>query len=87
MYLSDNSVNFENMMRALEISGKRFGAVKHTSLQGIHNININHGMGENFSKFIASVHKKLADDLSYKFELANIDKNMVCMHISESKKS
>jgi|CXWL01.1.fsa_nt_gi hypothetical protein len=85
LYLSGNSMNFENMMEALEINAKRFGLVKHTNQDGVHNFNIHHGISRNFSQFLGAVHQKLADDLSYKLEICNLDKNMLCMHFSEPK--
>ena len=84
LYLSGNSMNFENMMEALEINANRFGLVKHIIHNDVHDFNIHHGISKNFSQFLAAVHQKLADDLSYKFEINNIDKNMLCMRISES---
>jgi len=84
LYLSGNSMNFENMMEALEINANRFGAVKHSNHDGVHNFNIHHGISKNFSQFLGLVHERLADDLSYKFKINNLDKNMVCMHFSES---
>ena len=84
LYLSGNSMNFENMMEALEINANRFGVVKHSNHDGVHDFNIHHGISKNFSQFLGLVHQRLANDLSYKFEINNLDKNMVCMHFSES---
>jgi len=85
LYLSGNSMNFENMMEALEINAKRFGLVKHTTQDGVHDFNIHHGISRNFSQFLGVVHQKLAEDLPYKLEICNLDKNMLCMQFSEAK--
>ena len=84
LFLSGNSMNFENMMEVLEINANRFGLVNHSNHNGVHNFNIHHGIGKNFSQFLAAVHQKLANELSYKFEINNLDKNMLCMHFSET---
>jgi hypothetical protein len=72
-------------MQILEINALRFGAVKHTRENGVHVLNIHHGINESFSHFLASAHQRMAEDLSLKMTLTNSDNNMICMHIEEPK--
>ncbi|HUU48851.1 MAG TPA: hypothetical protein VMW55_08725 [Nitrosopumilaceae archaeon] len=83
LFLTYDEMEFENFMRILEINALRFGTVKHTKLNGVHVINIHHGVNENFSHFLGSAHMKMADDLSLKMSITNSDKNMICMNIQE----
>ena len=85
LFLTYDEMEFENFMRILEINALRFGAVKHTRENGVHVLNIHHGINESFSHFLASSHQRMADDLSLKMTLTNSDKNMICMHIEEPK--
>jgi hypothetical protein len=85
LFLTYDEMEFENFMQILEINALRFGAVKHTHEDGTHVLNIHHGISENFSRFLASAHQRMADDLSLKMTLTNSDKNMICMHIEEPK--
>ena len=85
LFLTYDKMNFENMMQILEINALRFGIIKHTSNDGIHSLNIHHGISENFSHFLASAHKSLAEDLSLKLNITNEDKNMLCFEIEEPK--
>jgi len=59
--------------------------VNHTETDGKHSLNIHHGISKNFSHFLASAHKTLADDLSLKLKVTNTDKNMICIEIMEPK--
>ena len=81
LFMTYDKMDFENFMQILEINALRFGVVKHTHENGIHTINIRHGISENFSHFLACAHQKMADDLSIKINVTNSDKNMVCMDI------
>jgi len=83
LFLTYDEMEFENFMQILEINALRFGAVKHTREDGIHVLNIHHGINENFSHFLACAHQRMAEDLSLKMTLTNSDKNMICMHIEE----
>ncbi len=83
LFLTYDEMEFENFMQILEINALRFGAVKHTRENGIHVLNIHHGINQNFSHFLACAHQRMADDLSLKMTLTNSDKNMICMHIEE----
>ena len=83
LFLTYDEMEFENFMRILEINALRFGAVKHTRENGVHVLNIHHGINKNFSHFLACAHQRMADDLSLKMTLTNSDKNMICMHIEE----
>lgn len=85
LFLTYDEMEFENFMNILEINALRFGAVKHTHEDGIHVLNIHHGISYDFSHFLASAHQRMADDLSLKLTLTNSDKNMICMHIEEPK--
>jgi hypothetical protein len=83
LFMTYDKMDFENFMQILEINALRFGVVKHTHENGIHVINIRHGISENFSHFLACAHQKMADDLSIKINVTNSDKNMICMNIEK----
>jgi hypothetical protein len=85
LFLTYDEMEFENFMQILEINALRFGAVKHTRENGVHVLNIHHGINKNFSHFLACAHQRMADDLSLKMTLTNSDNNMICMHIEEPK--
>jgi len=85
LFLTYDEMEFENFMQILEINALRFGAVKHTREDGVHVLNIHHGINQNFSHFLACAHQRMADDLSLKMTLTNSDNNMICMHIEEPK--
>ncbi len=85
LFLTYNEMEFENFMRILEINALRFGAVKHTHENGVHVLNIHHGISENFSHFLACAHLRMADDLLLKMKITNSDRNMICMTIEKPK--
>jgi hypothetical protein len=85
LYLTYDKMNFENFVQILEINALRFGVVHHKENDGKHTINIHHGISENFSHFLASGHKAMADDLSLKLTITNEDKNMICFEIEDPK--
>jgi hypothetical protein len=79
IYLSYDRFDFTNLMKMIEISNSRFGKVRYNIDNGRHNINILHGISENFSKFLAETHEVMANNLSLKFSIEHIDNNMICM--------
>ena len=79
LFLNYDDMNFENLMNILEINANRFGSVKHVKGNPSHLLNIHHGVNEKFSKFLAESHQTLADELSFKLDITNIDTNTVCM--------
>ncbi len=83
VFLSFNEMNFENLIQAISLNATRFGTVKHKIIGSKHIINIHHGICLNFSKFLFNTHLALANDLSLKLHITNIDKNMICMEIQE----
>lgn len=83
LFLTYDRMDFENLMQILEINSLRFGIVKHTELNGIHKFNIHHGISENFSKFLAYSHIRLADDAELKVNLTNLDRNMICLEFEQ----
>jgi hypothetical protein len=85
LFLTYDEMEFENFMRILEINALRFGAVKHTHENGVHVLNIHHGISENFSHFLGCAHLRMADDLSLKMKITNSDRNMICMTIEKPK--
>jgi len=85
LFLTYDEMEFENFMRILEINALRFGAVKHTHENGVHVLNIHHGISENFSHFLCCDHLRMADDLSLKMKITNSDRNMICMTIEKPK--
>jgi len=85
LFLTYNEMEFENFMRILEINALRFGAVKHTHENGVHVLNIHHGISENFSHFLGCAHLRMADDLLLKMKITNSDRNMICMTIEKPK--
>jgi len=85
LFLTYDEMEFENFMRILEINALRFGAVKHTHENGVHVLNIHHGISENFSHFLGCAHLRMAEDLSLKMKITNSDRNMICMTIEKPK--
>jgi hypothetical protein len=85
LFLTYDEMEFENFMQILEINALRFGAVKHTHENGVHVLNIHHGISENFSHFLGCAHLRMAEDLSLKMNITNSDRNMVCMTIEKPK--
>ncbi len=83
VFLSFNEMNFKNLIQAISLNATRFGTVKHEIIGSKHIINIHHGICLNFSKFLFNTHLALANDLSLKLHITNIDKNMICMEIQE----
>ncbi len=83
VFLSFNEMNFKNLIQAILLNATRFGTVKHKIIGSKHIINIHHGVCLNFSKFLFNTHLALANDLSLKLHITNIDKNMICMEIQE----
>ena len=83
VYLSFGEMNFENLVHAIILNASRFGTIKHEVHESKHIINIHHGICLNFSKFLFNTHTTLANDLSLKLHISNIDKNMICMEIEE----
>ena len=83
VFLTFNEMNFDNLVKAILLNSTRFGTVKHDVIGSKHIINIHHGICLNFSKFLFNTHLALANDLSLKLHITNIDKNMICMEISE----
>jgi len=83
VFLSFNEMSFENLIQAILLNSTRFGTVKHEVVDSKHIINIHHGICLNFSKFLFNTHSALANELSLKLHITNIDKNMICMEIQE----
>ncbi len=83
VFLSFNEMNFENLVQAILLNSTRFGTVKHEVIGSKHIINIHHGICLNFSKFLYNTHLALANNMSLKLHITNIDKNMICMEIQE----
>ncbi|QDI89599.1 hypothetical protein Nisw_08740 [Candidatus Nitrosopumilus sp. SW] len=83
LFMTFDKMDFENFMQILEINAMRFGSVKHTHDDGVHVLNIHHGISDEFSHFLACAHQKMADDLSLKINITNSDKNMLCLNIEK----
>ncbi len=83
VFLAHNEMTFDNLIQAILLNSTRFGTVKHEIIGSKHIINIHHGICLNFSKFLFNTHLALANNLSLKLHITNIDKNMICMEISE----
>lgn len=83
LFLNYDKMNFENLMSVLEINTNRFGSVKHVKGNPSHTLNVHHGVNEKFSRFLAESHQTLADELSLKLDITNIDSNTVCMKFSD----
>jgi len=60
LFLTYAEMEFENFMHILEINALRFGTVNHTQSNGVHVINIHHGINEGFSHFLSSAHMRMA---------------------------
>ena len=86
LFLTYEKMSFDNLMQILEMNATRFGSVKHfEGEEGVHTLNIHHGISKKFSHFLASAHKTMADGLSLKLTITNMDKNMVCIEIEDPK--
>ena len=83
LFLTYDKMEFENFMKILVINALRFGAVKHTQENGVHVLNIHHGISENFSHFLGCAHQRMAEDLSLKITMRNSDKNMISIKIEK----
>jgi len=83
VFLSYNEMTFDNLIHAILLNSTRFGTVKHEVIGTKHIINIHHGICLNFSKFLFNTHLALANDLSLKLHITNLDKKMICMEIQE----
>jgi len=83
VFLSYNEMTFDNLIEAILLNSTRFGTVKHELVGKKHIINIHHGICLNFSKFLYNTHLTLANDLSLKLHITNIDKKMICMELEE----
>jgi hypothetical protein len=62
LFMTYDKMDFDNFMQILEINALRFGVVKHTNENGIHVLNIHHGISDSFSHFLACAHQRMADD-------------------------
>jgi len=85
VFLSLDEMNFNNLIQAVLLSASRFGTVKHKTMDSKHFICIHHGISINFSKFLSYTHMALANELSFKLNITNINSNMISMEIEESK--
>ena len=83
IYLSHDKFDLPNLMKVIKVSDSRFGKVNHNVNDARHGINIVHGVSENFSIFLAEIHKTLADNLSLRFIVEHIDNNMICMEFEK----
>ncbi len=85
IFLSLDEMNFNNLIQAIILSTSRFGTVKHKIIDSKHIICIHHGICINFSKFLSHTHMALANELSLKLNITNINQNMISMEIEETK--
>ena len=84
IFLKHDKISFDNIVDVIETNGTRFGFVKHIVENSTHIINIHHGVNKNFSKFLAGTHKALAEDLSIKLSVDNLDKRMIRLKIEKT---
>ena len=83
IYLSKETFSFSNLIKMIEISDSRFGKVKCKETDSTFNINILHGVSENFSIFLGEIHNVLCTKYSLKFKIEHIDNNMICMKLEK----
>lgn len=83
VFLKFDELNFDNLMHVLIINASRFGSVKHSTENSTQKICIHHGVNKEFSKFLAIVHEVMANSLSVKISITNVDQNTICMDIKE----
>lgn len=83
-FLQFDNINFENMMKILEINASRFGTVKHFSNENKHQFNIYHRVNKKFSKFLIESHKSLVKELPLKLKVKQFDENTVALEIENS---
>ncbi|MGI9567615.1 MAG: hypothetical protein ACR2LL_11470 [Nitrosopumilus sp.] len=83
VFLKFDELTFDNLMHVLIINASRFGSVKHSTKNSTQVICIHHGVNKKFSKFLAMIHETMANSLSIKIFITNVDQNTVCMDIDE----
>ena len=83
VFLKFNELTFDNLMYVLVVNATRYGSVKHTCENSIHNICIHHGTCIEFSNFLSLTHEIMAHHLSIKMSITNIDQNTICMKFFE----
>lgn len=83
LMLNFNKITFENILVLLEIWDERFGKVRHDVTDSKHYFTVYHEINENFSKYVASVHQAMADDLSFKLTISNVTFNAVSFVVEE----
>jgi len=72
LMLNFNTVTFDNIVLLLEIWNERFGKVRHTVSDSKHQFTIYHEINETFSKYIAFLHKAMAEDLMFNIKITNV---------------
>lgn len=83
VFLKFDELTFDNLIHVLVVNASRYGTVKHNSKNEKHSICIHHGACEEFSKFLAEIHKIMAEHLSVKINIKNSDQNTLCIEIEE----
>lgn len=83
VFLKFNELTFDNLLNVLVINASRYGSVKYNLINSKHSVCIHHGSCIEFSEFLAHVHENMANKLSLKINITNIDQNTVCMKIEE----
>ena len=84
IFLKHDKMSFDNILDVIETNGTRFGFVKHMTENSTHIINIHHGVNKNFSRFLAGTHRALAEDLSIRLTIDNLDERMIRLKIQNS---
>jgi len=79
--LNFNSLDFKNIITTIDIWAARFGSIRHDVRNTKHIITIYHNVNENFSRYIAEVHKAMASDLKFKINITSITQDAVAMEI------
>ena len=83
VFLKFDELTFDNLIHVLVVNAIRYGSVKHTFENSVHNICIHHGVCYEFSKFLSLIHEMMADYLSVKIIIKNSDQNTLCMEMQE----
>ncbi len=78
-----NEINFNTIVAFLEITLSRYGMVQHNISGTSHDFIIYHGASKNFSKFLAYGSKAMAEDLSFKLQVTNLDSKILSLRIEE----
>ncbi len=78
-----NKSDFNSIVVFLEVTLSRYGTVHHKISGTTHDFIIYHNVNKKFSNFLAHAAKVMAEDLSFKLDVLNIDSKILSLRIDE----